>query len=621
DELRVKEGDQLRSVSAEEIFRSILEKEQVFPDVAPGIPESLHLSFSRYPVELSIQIGHTVDNGESQFACLVNAETRSEASEVLNFCSRKSDHIVFNDVWYPFATGSVNQITEVLQQAGVSETGQIGFKAFLLLRNKAQSNGLVIDRTAGQILHPRTEFAPDEASPALFSGSLYPYQREGRQWLTFISEQELGGILADEMGLGKTVQIIATLASPNRSRYVPSLVVAPTTLLENWRREFKKFAPAITTLVHQGAQRTGLPRELGSYDTVITSYETVVRDGSLFAMIDWRIVILDEAQAIKNPDTRRSAAMKRLKRASGIAVTGTPVENNLRDLWSILDFAVPGYLGDEQQFEQKFCNDTEGAAMLEPYVSPLMLRRRVAEVARDLPPRIDIPEVLMLTERESALYEQIRQEIIEEYGAAANLVALTKLRMFCAHPRLLEEDEHYSVDEFSKFRRLCEIAEEIYANDEKVIVFTSYNMMSDIIRDYMRSEYSVFAETIDGRTKVSERQQIVDRFTEYGGPGLLTLNPRAAGTGLNITAANHVIHYNLEWNPAVEDQASGRAYRRGQLKPVTVHRLFIADTVEEVINYRLQSKRDISETAVVGVVGDVDERNDILRALQVSPIK
>jgi SNF2 family DNA or RNA helicase len=194
--------------------------------------------------------------------------------------------------------------------------------------------------------------------------------------------------------------------------------------------------------------------------------------------------------------------------------------------------------------------------------------------------------------------------------------------MFCAHPYLLQEERDYSprTEDFSKFQRLCEITEEIFSNSEKVIVFTSYNLMSDLITAHMHSQFGVFAHTIDGRTPVGDRQEIVDNFTAHDGPGVLSLNPRAAGTGLNITAANHVIHYNLEWNPAIEDQASARAYRRGQSKPVTVHRLFMADTVEEVIDDRLQRKRDIADTAVVGIAGDEGDAEDILRALQLTPV-
>jgi SNF2 family DNA or RNA helicase len=425
------------------------------------------------------------------------------------------------------------------------------------------------------------------------------------------------------MGLGKTIQVVALLASPEREHVAPSLVIAPSTLLENWRREIAKFAPTLRTYIHQGSQRTGDFRELLQKDVVITSYDTAVRDSSMLRMIEWPIVVLDEAQAIKNPDTKRAVSVKKLKRKVGIAVTGTPIENRLRDLWSILDFCIPGYLGDEASFEQQFSDDLTGAASLEPLVSPVLLRRKVSEVAQDLPPRIDIPQALTLSEIEAEEYERIRQETIAEYGGNATLVALGRLRMFCAHPMLLDSVPWTTARAltFGKFQRLFEIADEVFENRQKMLVFTSYNRMAELIRQTVRERYGFFAEVINGDTLVPERQVIVDRFSQTPGAALLALNPKAAGTGLNITAATHVVHYNLEWNPAVEDQASARAYRRGQQLPVTIHRLFYADTVEEAVDDRLSRKRLLSKTAVVGVEGAKDDYADIVRALQASPAR
>jgi SNF2 family DNA or RNA helicase len=463
----------------------------------------------------------------------------------------------------------------------------------------------------------------EPAELVTFKGNLYPYQRDGWQWLTYIWSERLGAILADEMGLGKTIQLIALLASPERDEAAPSLVVGPSTLMENWRREIEKFAPGLKTMIHQGSRRSGDFRSLLQFDVVITSYETVVRDGSMFNMIDWRIVILDEAQAIKNPDTSRARAVKELRRRCGIAVTGTPVENGLRDLWSLCDFALPGLLGDLETFELKFPDDRLGAAALEPLTSPIMLRRRVAEVATDLPPRIDIPQVLLLSEEEAADYERIRLDTIAEFPQAASLVALTRLRMFCAHPGLLV-DAPISVEaglRFTKLQRLFEIVDEVFSAREKILVFTSYNEMADLIVRIVRERYGNYAAVINGQTPVDQRQPVVDRFSQETGGALLALNPRAAGTGLNITAASHVVHYNLEWNPAVEDQASARAHRRGQARPVTVHRLYFGDSVEETVNDRLVRKRDLSETAVVGVSGGEETIGDITKALQKSPVR
>ncbi|HFD86043.1 MAG TPA: DEAD/DEAH box helicase, partial [Gammaproteobacteria bacterium] len=459
----------------------------------------------------------------------------------------------------------LDEIFSLLDDAGINDPGLINLRQYLHLKQIGEHSDLIVDLTRGSEIRPGIDINPGDDELSLFSGTLYPYQHDGWQWLSYVCKQQVGGILADEMGLGKTVQIIAVLASPDRERVSPSVIIAPGSLLENWKREIVRFAPEIRVLVHHGPIRTGLPKTLLEFDVIVTSYDTAVRDGALFGMIEWRLVILDEAQAIKNPDTRRAQSIKKLTREAGIAVTGTPVENRLRDLWSIMDFVLPGYLGDQQVFETRYEDDPSGAALIEPLVSPLMLRRLVSDVATDLPERIDAPQALLLTDPEINEYDHIREEIAEKYGAAATFVSLGRLRMYCTHPLLLE-DQNYQTDpcRFSKYQRLTEILEEIFSHSGKVLVFTSWNRMNDMLVEDIAGRFGVFTAGIDGRTDIGERQNIIDRFSSEIGPALLALNPKAAGTGLNITAANHVIHYNLEWNPATEDQASARAYRRGQ---------------------------------------------------------
>ncbi len=466
-------------------------------------------------------------------------------------------------------------------------------------------------------------FAPvADVTPAGVNAKLYSYQLAGWRWLKFLLAEGVGGVLADEMGLGKTLQIISVLSDSGEGSLRPALIIAPGSLLENWRREIDKFAPHLKVLKHNGPLRTGSPTELQRYDVVITSYDNAVGDNSLLNMITWRVIILDEAQFIKNPDAQRTRAVKRLRREAGLAVTGTPVENRLLDMWSIMDFVLPGQLGDAKTFEVTFSNDVDGASRLEPLVSPLMLRRRVADVAQDLPARIDVTQVLELDERESVAYDAERNRINAEYGAAATLVSLTSLRRFCAHPSLMDNTSG-SADpmSFSKFRRLDEIVEEIFASAEKVIIFTSFTAMADIIARHIDTRFGAFTSVIDGRLAIDDRQPLIDKFSSVKGPAALVLNPKAGGAGLNITAANHVIHYNPEWNPAMEDQASARAYRRGQMLPVTVHRLLVSDTVEDVVDERLRRKRTLSDTAVIGVEGKEDDYGDIVAALSRSPLK
>ena len=624
DELLIKKKDVFISPTADQVYSCIIEDKTIFDSIKPRFSDELgNLTFSKHPIFLVIHIDYFPENGGTGLFCSLVAASDKDNTIIHNFDRRKTDHVIINEKWWPFAPYSIEQVQDVLKTVGLEKIGEINFKSYLNLRKISKESDIVQDNTIGKVVRPHTSNVQDGDNYSMFNGTLYPYQDDGWKWLSFLFQQKLGGLLADEMGLGKTVQIIAALTFSNYCDIVPSLVVSPSTLLENWYREFTRFSPTLKVNIHHGPNRTGSPISLVESDVVITSYDTVVRDSSLFDMIDWKVVIVDEAQAIKNPETRRSLAIKKLKKIIGIAVTGTPVENRLRDLWSIVDFIFPGYMGSEIEFEKVFEDEIDGGHAVEPYVSPLMLRRRVKDVAHDLPERIDIPQILTLDNQQAVEYERIRQEIINEYGKSATLVALNKLRMYCTHPILLEDSGIVASSpiEFVKFRRFLEIAEEIFENQEKILVFTSYLKMGSLVVDMSAKLYNIYANTIDGRTPVAERQSTVDRFSQENGPALLALNPRVAGTGLNITAANHVVHYNLEWNPAVEDQASARAHRKGQDKPVTIHRLIIADTIDEVINQRLQRKRDIANAAVVGTSGKESDYEDIMAALQHSPIK
>jgi SNF2 family DNA or RNA helicase len=609
-------------LTAEEIYSLVFEGAKLLRGKEITlISQPTDPTFSRYPAKLSIVVKYDQSVTDGGLHCEVRA-TAKGGYVLLPFGHEQiPDHVVVDSCWFPFARGAIEEIGSILQSVGVVSSGPISLKQYLGLRKLVTNRTCIVDEAAQHAIHPSTSVKRNESDLISFRGSLYPYQKMGWQWLTFIWQEGLGAILADEMGLGKTIQIIALLSSPERSDAAPSLIVGPSTLLENWRREILKFSPSLKTVIHQGSRRTGNFRDLLPFDVTIASYDAVVADSSMFQMIDWRIVVLDEAQAIKNPETKRSRAVRKLRRRTGIAVTGTPLENKLRDLWSLSDFAIPGLLGSLSEFEQRFSEDQHGAADLEQIVSPIMLRRLVAEVAKDLPPRIDIPQVLTLADDEVAEYERIRQETMSEYPGNAALVALTRLRMFCAHPMLLE-DGMWSTERalsFTKLQRLFEIADEVFESRQKILVFTSYNRIANLITRVASERYGVFAEVINGDTPIADRQNVVDRFSSETGPALLALNPKAAGTGLNITAATHVVHYNLEWNPAVEDQASARAYRRGQDRPVTIHRLYFGDSVEEVVNDRLSRKRMLSQTAVVGVAGADDDKADVVRALRISP--
>jgi len=612
----VNDAGEDRLPGADEIYAALVERDAGQGNLPTG---AAGVRASRYPLTPMLTIDDSSDSGSPSYA--VSGAVRGIRVD-LNPGDLERGHVVINGVWYPVDAAGAAEVQELLKNAGINLGAARSLRSFLAIRKAATAGAAVEDRMAGLPISPLAFAPPADDVPTGVDATLYSYQLAGWRWLKFLLAEGVGGLLADEMGLGKTLQIISALSDVGTGRLSPALIVAPGSLLENWRREIVRFAPHLKVLKHHGPDRTGRPADLDSYDAVITSYDSVVRDNSLLNMIEWAVVILDEAQFIRNPQAQRTKAVKHLRRRSGLAVTGTPIENRLLDLWSIMDFVLPDHLGDQKAFEAQFTDDVDGAALLEPLVSPLMLRRRIADVAQDLPPRIDIPQVLELDDSEAAAYDAIREQIAADYGAAATLVALTSLRRFCAHPSLMDGSSHATDPmSFSKFRRLDDLIEEIFARNEKVIIFTSFTAMADMIAAHVERRFGIFAGVIDGRLPIDDRQPMIDRFSEVRGGAALVLNPKAGGAGLNITAANHVIHYNPEWNPALEDQASARAHRRGQELPVTVHRLLVADTVEDVVNERLRRKRALSSTAVIGVEGAEDDYGDVIAALSRSPAK
>lgn len=533
------------------------------------------------------------------------------------------DQCISANKWF-YVTGYTEELQKIFDDTGIKETGRINIHQYVeLLKYIPVVGSDVIDNhvTLSSLDKP---IDTGNAIPAGVKAKLYRYQETGYRWMRYMLEDNRGCILGDEMGLGKTLQVITVMQDLLKKKKTPMLVVAPVSLLQNWKRECGKFAPDIRTIIHHGSARTGRFKELLDYDLVITAYSTVVSDASLFSMISWELVVLDEAQNIKNAYSDRTRFAKKLQRERSIAVTGTPFENHLSDIWSIVDFISPGLLGSVTDYNREYTDDVDGADKIEPILSALMIRRLVEDVATDLPEKIIIPQPLSMSDEEAGIYEAYRDEISSSgvNGNAIGLAALQKLRMFCTHPGVCDINITNSpYTDSVKYQRMCEILEEIIDRKEKVILFTSYQKMFGIIERDIPDRFNIPVSRINGSTPVDERQAIIDSFNEYKGSSLLVLNPRAAGVGLNITAANHVIHYNLEWNPALEDQASARAYRRGQEKTVFIYRLFYENTVEEIVNERLERKRDISKGAVIGTDGEKENAEDIIAALKLSPIR
>lgn len=461
------------------------------------------------------------------------------------------------------------------------------------------------------------------------TAKLFPYQSRGVQWMWDTIRLTGGLILADEMGLGKTLQIIALLLMDPPSAESPALIVCPTSLIANWVRELERFAPGITVMVHRGPSRAGIYRELQRTNIVVTTYDTMVNDISIISSFEWSWVICDEAQAIKNPDSNRRNAITSIPRRRTIPMTGTPVENSLLDLWSLADFAIPGILGSRREFEASYPDSLESAQSVGRFTDPIILKRRVADVAGDLPQRIDIDLPLELDDLLADHYLDVRRSTLEKYPVAGALVATLQLQLVCAHPWLRQNDGDPTDEESSEVTRgdkyplltpkmelVVSLLQEAFSNGRKVIVFALFNRVGDLIREALPRFVHAYWGAINGSTPPEDRQSIIDDFTSHEGPGCLVLNPKAAGAGLNITAATIVIHYTPVWNPALEAQASARAHRRGQTQPVTIYRLFYKDTVEEVMIDRSLWKSELANESVPVSSRDA---TDLKRALEIKP--
>jgi len=585
-----------------------------------------NINFSKFPLVLSIKIflqEESFINNESLFRIKIFGKTKKDGKVIENPLTRKKDYIIINDKWIPFPRNGLSEIRQFFKKYDIPESGQITLKQYFnLIKKPPDAFNLNYDTFETEKLsdYINSEILKIDSS-SLFEGELFSYQEIGYKWLKLIEKEDLGCILADEMGLGKTIQVICLIAENVEHDLSPSLILVPATLMENWKREFRKFAPSISTFIHHGSRRPGLPSYLEKFDVIITSYATLIVDIALFKMIDWNIVVLDEAQAIRNPETSRAVKTKQLSRRVSIAVTGTPIQNRITDIWSLLDFSVPGLLGSLQHFEETYENDVSDAIKLEPIISPLILRRTIEDVGRNLPEKYVIPIALSMTQKMIRLYEEIRLQTIKNYEKASGLVNLQRLRMFCSWPGLVIDDYDGDPAEVNpKYLRLVEILSEVFENKEKAVIFTAYRDMVDLfISDLPLRFNNLYIDWIDGRVPSDERQKKVDDFNNYQGIGVLVLNTRAAGTGLNITGANHVIHYSLEWNPSDEDQASARVYRTGQTKVVRIHRLFYINTVDEYINERLEQKRVVIDHAIQGVKGEEDLYEEITKALEKSP--
>jgi superfamily II DNA or RNA helicase len=448
--------------------------------------------------------------------------------------------------------------------------------------------------------------------------SLRPYQEDGLRWLQHLRAEEAGGILADDMGLGKTLQTIAHLECEARGGRLdrPALIVAPTSLTTNWVRELGRFAPTLRVLRLYGEERHARWAALDAHDVAVTSYPILVRDRERFEQHGYHYVILDEAQTIKNPRSLASQAARALSARHRLCLTGTPIENNLSELWALFDFAEPGLLGEEDQFRHGYQlpieKDGDAARLqaLRNRVGPHVLRRMKQEVARDLPPKTELVRPVELVGRQRQLYESIRaaahgkvRKVIAKRGLSASTVAildaLMKLRQVCCDPRLVQMEAARGCAQSAKYDMLFELLDTQLDEGRRILIFSQFTSMLALISQGL-AERSVAHAVLTGETR--DRQRQVDAF-EAGKADVFLISLKAGGTGLNLTSADTVIHYDPWWNPAAQAQATDRAYRIGQTRPVFAYNLIAAGSVEERILRLQERKRKLAEGVLGGGSG------------------
>ncbi|MGB2429159.1 MAG: DEAD/DEAH box helicase [Akkermansiaceae bacterium] len=472
--------------------------------------------------------------------------------------------------------------------------------------------------------------------PSGLEASLRSYQQEGFEWMQFLANHELHGILADDMGLGKTMQSLAhILAEKEKGNTLPNLVIAPTSVVENWQREAAKFAPTLKVIILQGADRHHRYDELASADIALTSYALLHRDLELLKQQPFHLLILDEAQHIKNPSAQVSRAVRQLDSRHRLCLSGTPIENHLGELWSLFDFLMPGLLGSSDTFRETFrtpiekSGNQQRADALAQKIGALILRRTKDEVAKELPPKTEIPHLIELGSGEKDLYETVRSTMDKHVrqamairGQEAQIVfldALLKLRQICCHPHLLQNAElETTVDKLevaaaqsAKFEHLKELLETLRKENRKVLLFSQFTSMLDIIEQHLTSEAISYLK-LTGASK--NRQELVEQF-QAGEAEVFLISLKAGGTGLTLTNADTVIHYDPWWNPAAENQATDRAYRIGQDKPVFVHKLICKGTVEQRIQQMQEKKSNVADSILTASINQLKLDDDVLTKL------
>jgi len=514
------------------------------------------------------------------------------------------------DFWKKKDAGKITALEVVRMALGMAQApGGLPFEG-------VEATGWV-----GDLLHQLEDGAAVEelATPENFEGTLRPYQVRGYSWMAFLQRWGFGACLADDMGLGKTVEALALIQrnwEANGKR--PVLLVCPTSVMGNWQKEAARFTPALPVLLHHGTRRAkkeaAFKKEAKQQAIVVTGYPLLHRDFDLLKQIKWGAVILDEAQNIKNPETKQAKAARSLKADHRIALTGTPVENNVGELWSIMEFLNPGFLGTQAAFKRQFFlpiqtdRDPEATRRLKRLTGPFILRRMKTDktIIDDLPEKLEMIVFTTLTKEQASLYRAVVKETTSALDDSEGiqrkgliLATLLKLKQVCNHPAQFLHDGSAIAGRSGKLNRLTEMLEEVYEVGERTLIFSQFTEMGTMIKRHLQETFGREVLFLHGGVPQKQRDRMVERFQqEEDGPPFFLLSLKAGGTGLNLTRANHVFHFDRWWNPAVENQATDRAFRIGQTRNVQVHKFICMGTVEERIHDMIERKRAIADSIV-----------------------
>jgi non-specific serine/threonine protein kinase len=486
------------------------------------------------------------------------------------------------------------------------------------------TNGEWIDSVVTKLIKPEEIQSIDCGNG--FTGTLRDYQEKGLNWLYFMKNLGLGACLADDMGLGKTIQVIALLNYCKEQKKEKSLIVVPVSLIGNWMNEIDKNAPNLKYCILHSSENKNFVEDMnifeGDYDVYITSYGMLSKY-EWFTSVKWDSVILDEAQSIKNPRTKRTRSAKKIKSNYKVAMTGTPIENRLSDLWSLFDFLNKGLLGTTKEFSDFTKNLEEHQieySKLKHVVSPFILRRLKTDkkIISDLPDKIEMKTYSNLSKKQTLLYNELVKDLKTKFESSERgikrkglvLSAIMKFKQICNHPDQYLGQSSYSEKESGKFERLREICEVIYRKRERVIIFTQYREITEPLKDFLESVFKHKGLVLHGGTPIKKRKEIVEKFQGHEYVPFMVLSIKAGGVGLNLTSANHVIHFDRWWNPSVENQATDRAFRIGQMKNVIVHKFIMKGSIEEKIDLMIEDKIKLSEEVIsnnqINLISEMD---------------